>query len=89
MTGIQKKVKPKSSNKLVKIRGILLPMDWDENGKVTAIGLASTDEKEYLIQNNKRREKLLESMRKEIEISGLIKEQAGRKTILLKRYRQI
>ena len=89
MTADSKKGKPERSNKLVKIRGILIPMDWDGNGRVTAIGLSSRDEKEYWIENNDGQEKLLEIIQKEVEVSGLLHEQAGRSKILLKGYRKI
>jgi len=64
-------------------------MDWDENGKVTAIGLSSTDENQYFIEKNEKQEDLFRLIRREIEISGPLSERAGRKVILAKRYRLI
>ena len=70
-------------------RGILIPTDWDDNGKVTAIGLSGTDEKQYLIGKNEKLGELLGLIRREIEIIGPLLERAGRKVILTKRYRLI
>ena len=60
-------------------------MGWDDSGKVIAVGISATDEKDYLIDN---REKLLELIQREVEISGLILDgKDGKKVITVKRYK--
>jgi hypothetical protein len=82
------KVKESIKNELITKRGILVPMGWDESGKVIAVGLSAIDEKDYLIDNSKKREKLLELIQREVEISGLLRDgKDGKKVIIVKRYK--
>lgn len=83
------KQESKRRDKLISLRGIILPIDWDKDGNIIALGLSGTDEKEYRIEVKAKKEELLDLLQKEVEVTGLLKEEAGTKTILLKRYRQI
>jgi hypothetical protein len=81
------KPKTKKSNPLITIRGILLPMDWDENGHVIAFVLSGIDEREYRIEAKTKKAKLLALLQKEVEVTGLLRKQAGNRVIILKNYR--
>jgi len=70
-------------HRLATVRGILIPINWDEDGNVLVVGLAGIDEKEYLIDNHGRHEELLKLIRKEVEIHGLLREQAGKEVITM------
>ena len=83
------KQKAKRREKLISLRGIILPFDWNKDGSVIAIGLSGIDEKEYRIEVKTKKSELLGLLQKEVEVTGLLKEEAGKRTILLKRYRQI
>jgi 5S rRNA maturation endonuclease (ribonuclease M5) len=83
------KQKSKRRDKLTSLRGIILPTDWDKDGNVIALGLSGTDEKDYRIEVKAKKPELLGLLQKEVEVTGLLKEEAGTRTILLKRYRQI
>jgi len=83
------KQKSKRRDKLISLRGIILPTDWDKDGNVIALGLSGTDEKEYRIEVKAKKPELLGLLKKEVEVTGLLKEEAGTRTILLKRYRPI
>jgi hypothetical protein len=83
------KQKSKRRDKVISFRGIILPTDWDKDGNVIALGLSGTDEKEYRIEVKAKKPELLGLLQKEVEVTGLLKEEAGTRTILLKRYRQI
>jgi len=61
-------------------------MDWDEQGNVVRIAISSTDEKEYLVDNRGKGNELLAFIRKEVEVSGEIKEEDQRKIIKVKKY---
>lgn len=69
------------------VRGIVIPVDWDEEGNALAVIISSLDEQEYLIQQDAKGKELLRLMRQEIEAMGVVKEGSkGRKTIKVKSY---
>jgi hypothetical protein len=77
----------RTDEKLIKIRGLVTPADWDERGKVRAIALSTFTEDEYVIEKNSEEKRLYAFMRKEIEVSGIIKETDGKKRIEVRGYR--
>jgi hypothetical protein len=81
------KSRSKKRNPLITIRGILLPMDWDEDGNVTALGLSGVDEKDYQIEAKTKKAELLALLQKEVEVTGLLRERVGNRVIVLKNYR--
>jgi hypothetical protein len=83
------KPKPKESNHLITLRGIFLPVDWDEEGHVIAFALSGIDEKEYQIEVNDKKAELLALLQKEVEVTGLLRERAGNSVIVLKNYRLV
>jgi hypothetical protein len=83
------KGKSKRSNELVTLRGILLPMEWDEDGHVIAVGFSGTDEKEYQIEVKEKKAELLRLLQKKVEVTGLLREWAGNRVIVLKDYKLV
>jgi hypothetical protein len=84
-----KKARSKRLNKIVTVRGIIIPAAWDEDGKVMALGLSSKDEKHYLLENAPHQGKLYECLQKEVEVCGFLKGEGDKSTIVLKGFRQI
>lgn len=68
------------------IRGVVIPMDWDEHGNVVSIAISSHDETEYLVDKDGKGRELLAFIRKEVEVGGEVKEEDHRKAIRVKRY---
>jgi len=62
----------KRNNSPVTIKGIVIPVDWDEMGNVVAIALSTNDEKEYLIEDKGKGGELKRFLREEIEINGIL-----------------
>lgn len=81
------KPRAKKTNQLITIRGILLPVDWDEDGHVIALALSGTDEREYRIEVNDKKAELLALLQKEVEVTGLLRERTGNSVIVLTTYR--
>ena len=81
------KARRTEDNQLATVKGILIPVDWDEDGNVRAVGVAGTDEEEYLIESNDNREMFLRLIRTEVEVHGLLSERAGKKIITVKSYK--
>jgi hypothetical protein len=76
----------KERAKMSTIRGVVIPMDWDEQGNVVRIAISSHDEKEYLVDKEGKGYELLALIRKEVEVGGEIKEEDRRKVIRVKKY---
>ncbi|OQX21302.1 MAG: hypothetical protein BWK80_33850 [Desulfobacteraceae bacterium IS3] len=73
---------------MITAEGIVVPADWDENGKVIAVAISTYEEDEYIIdsENEKGRE-LLKIMRRKISVTGMIKSDTKyRKMITVKEY---
>ncbi len=56
-----------------RIRGIVVPTDWDDNGNVISLAIASCDEQEYLIENHQQIANLWTLLRREVIAMGSIR----------------
>lgn len=56
------------------IRGTIFPVKWDENDNVVRVVIDTPDQDGYLIDRNKKGKELLEYIRREVEVSGAIRE---------------
>ncbi len=73
---------------LTTIKGILLPVDWDEEGNALAVAVMGMDEQEHLVEQNEKGKELIYLIRQEVEVSGVIQDvTGGRKIIIVKRYK--
>ena len=68
----------------ITIRGILIPIDWDEKGNVVAIALSTSNEEEYLVDRDEKGESLKAFIQREVEISGTLREEDNRQIIAVK-----
>ena len=57
---------------LVTIRGVLVPVRWSDDGKITAVGISGFDECDYLIKSSHSLDYWLSLLRDEVEILGAI-----------------
>ena len=76
----------KKRTKMSMIRGVVIPMEWDEQGNVVSIAISSHDETEYLVDKGGRGYELLALVRKEVEVGGEIREEDHKKVIKVKKY---
>jgi len=71
----------------VRMKGIITPTDWDDDGNVTAVAVATPSEDEYLVDGGKLREKLLKLIGGEVVAWGTLGlEKKGSKTIMVNNY---
>lgn len=56
------------------VRGTIFPAKWDENRNVVNIVIDTTDEDEYLIDQNKNGRELLGFINRKVEITGTVRE---------------
>lgn len=68
------------------IQGIVIPVNWDKKGNVVDAAIFTRDEDEFFIEKNKKGKELLDFLHKELEVSGLIKEIKGKKTVTISTY---
>ncbi|KPK21598.1 MAG: hypothetical protein AMK69_21520 [Nitrospira bacterium SG8_3] len=69
------------------IRGLVVPVGWDEKGNVTATAIATHFEEEYLVDDNAWGEELIAFLRQRAKVSGFIIQKAnGKKVITVKHY---
>ena len=76
----------KGPSKVTKIRGVIIPTAWDDQGNVTGIAISSHDENEYLVDHKGKGPELLFHIRKEVEASGLVREEEGKKIVRIRKY---
>jgi cytochrome b subunit of formate dehydrogenase len=60
------------SQKMV-VTGIIMPDDWDENGKVIEIALYTNTEEVYTVEHNSLTGELMNHLYRSVEIKGKIR----------------
>ena len=86
----EKEVKKKreKGHNLTTIRGIVIPVEWDEEGNALATSIASPGEQEYLVEQDTIGKELSKLTRQEIEVHGILQERKrGQNTIAVRSYR--
>ena len=56
------------------IRGTIFPVEWDENDNVVQVVIDTPDQDGYLVERNKKGKELLDLIRREVEVSGTMRE---------------
>ena len=71
----------------ITIRGLLVPVDWDEGGNITETAVSTYFEEVYLIERNDRGESLLPFLRQKVKVIGLVSvDDRGRKVVRVEQY---
>jgi hypothetical protein len=76
----------KGSSKVTEIRGVVIPTAWDDQGNVTGIAISSHDENEYQVDHKGKGPELLLHIRKEVEATGVVREEEGKKIVRIRKY---
>jgi hypothetical protein len=71
-----------------KIKGVLLPVKWDENGSVQDIALYADDENEYIIVKNIKSKEMIKLLRQQVELYGTVQCIKGKNIIHVEGYSQ-
>jgi hypothetical protein len=72
----------------VSIKGIIIPVAWDAEGNVTKAAISAFNEEEYLIEENGEGKRLLSLMQKVVEVSGVMRREAGNKVLRVEKFQQ-
>ncbi len=71
----------------IKIAGILIPVDWDEEQRVAEVAIATADEKEYRIKKTLRGKQLFGHLQAYVEAAGSLSEgKDGGYVLTVRRY---
>lgn len=62
---------------LVRIKGIIIPADWDAEGNVTRTIISAFNEQDYVVDDDKKGKEILGLMQQEVEVLGTVREEAG------------
>jgi 5S rRNA maturation endonuclease (ribonuclease M5) len=77
----------KDISSLTTVRGLVIPVDWDDKGNVTATAISTHLEEEYLVDQDAWGEALLAFLRQRVKVSGSVAlKKDGKKVITVKRY---
>ena len=77
----------KDVSSLTTVRGLVIPVDWDDKGNVTATAISTHLEEEYLVDQNAWGEALLAFLRQRVKVSGsVVLQEGGKKVITVKNY---
>jgi hypothetical protein len=72
------------------ISGVVIPAQWDTNGRVITVTIHTHDEKVLLVEHTKIGNNLLDFIQKEVEVTGKIRERLdGKTSIGIKSYRLV
>ena len=77
----------KDASTLTTLRGLVIPVDWDDKGNVTATAISTHLEEEYLVDQDAWGEALLAFLRQRVKVSGsIVLKEDGKKVITVKKY---
>jgi len=69
------------------ITGIIIPGEWDENGKVIGLAIETTDEEKYFVYKDNKGKELQEFIQYKVEATGTARaDEHGEMTIKVDRY---
>ena len=68
-------------------RGIIVPIDWDEHGNVVAVAISTHGEDEYVIENQEKGKELKALITQEVEVIGEVRKKDGKRIIKVTEYK--
>jgi len=77
-------IKLEKNRRLITIKGIVIPVDWDQKGNPVSVAIAAHTEKEYLVSNDSNGRELFNLIKEGVEVTGFAREIAGIKIIKVK-----
>ncbi|MFH1933602.1 MAG: hypothetical protein ABIN18_18720 [Pseudomonadota bacterium] len=72
---------------MIRGRGIIVPIDWDEHGNVVAVGISTHGEGEYFIENQEKGEELKAFVGQEVEVIGEVRRKDDKRIIKVTEYK--
>jgi hypothetical protein len=72
-------------NTMIRIQGILIPVAWDDAGRIAELGIETFGEEFYLIDPASDYSRIRTLLRRPVEITGRIIQAPGRKMVRIDR----
>jgi hypothetical protein len=72
---------------LMRGRGVIIPVEWDENGNVVVIAISTHGEEEYVIEDEGKGEELKALIRQEVEVFGEVRKRDAKRFIKVTKYK--
>lgn len=69
------------------LKGIVIPIEWDENGCVTAVALSTHTEDSYVIERFGKGRDLFEYLQSEVAVNGVVRRVSGAKHLRVTDFR--
>jgi len=69
------------------IRGIVIPVAWNEKGDIISVAIATYHEEKYLVANNLTGQRLMSLLKKRVVVDGIKKDEDTVKKIYAKTIR--
>ncbi len=72
-------------NKTKTVSGLVIPIDWDDDGTVLGAAIFDREERRYMIQQDEMGKELLNLIKTEVEVEGTVKKgKKGQMTLKVK-----
>jgi hypothetical protein len=68
------------------IKGIVVPVEWDEEGNILAVSILTDNEDEYAVDHDGKGSEFLDLINAEVAVNGYVDIVNGEKRIKIKRY---
>ena len=69
------------------VTGIIMPHNWDDNGRVTQIAIYTNKEEVYLVAPNQKEKELLTCINKRVAVKGqILRGNAGNRIVVVNNY---
>lgn len=73
---------------MISVEGIIIPSQWDKQGNIVELTIATRNEEEYLVADEDQVTRLKPLLRKEAQVSGILKTKDGKKLINVTQFSQ-
>lgn len=65
----------------VTLQGVIIPVEWDEEGNVTTVSVSTFNEESYIVDHTEKGRDLIGFVQSEVEVTGFIDDVAGAKVV--------
>jgi hypothetical protein len=68
------------------IKGIVVPVEWDEKGDILAVSIFTDNEDRYAVDRHGKGSEFLDLINAEVEVDGYVNIVSGEKSIKIRSY---